>query len=630
MNTMSYFLQKFIYPMDPYQKRRINTTRIDINSKYRNKKDFMILDNNCVELCPNPLVFVDNGLMLVKYNGYKCFDIGDKIMIRGAVPRLLTLRSYISKGKPAFEIPSGCNFMKIYCQHEIPLSFDTDIIIKLSDVKGDRGTNNNISFLGSVPINLINGEHKVYLTLKSKKYRGVDDDYFKMSHKYFFIVLPTIMHCKEKPYELEDYNFKLMFDSICGVPIKDINKCHEIVEVCCDGLYVRIPFLCSDKCDSKSYGGNVVSLTKVGQMIYGYSEPNNYTVDLQNVFRNVISVQMVSCEIPNTAQIINCHCNKIYWYNLDDGEYLYSVCVIPGNYTAKELERVINKELERVDKISGSNIMHKEILGIEYTCKNYMKVSIDDNNGQVIFSSLNEFVLRDPFECAVSVNDGCELFICHPNHCVDKKGSFIRLCVSDDFMGIPKDVISGDHVITKIIDKDKYVVKINYICSLKTKGTKKIKVLVYLPNMFKLVYKKDSMMSILGFDKCDTNYGYIIRNNCQLNLFPPSYMLMVIDQCNTFYTLGKIKNAFAKIQLSERGILFNTFVPMFDSWDNPLKELSELGISFYWPNGKMVDFFGLDHSFTLEITTVNDIPINTEFNANTGKNYDPVIATEII
>ena len=52
----------------------------------------------------------------------------------------------------------------------------------------------------------------------------------------------------------------------------------------------------------------------------------------------------------------------------------------------------------------------------------------------------------------------------------------------------------------------------------------------------------------------------------------------------------------------------------------PIHEVSKLTFKFFSPNGELYDFNGIDHSFTLRITTLENIPEHTNINAETS-NY---------
>ena len=182
-----------------------------------------------------------------------------------------------------------------------------------------------------------------------------------------------------------------------------------------------------------------------------------------------------------------------------------------------------------------------------------------------------------------------------------------------------------------------------------------VNVFIYIPDTFRLRFDKpDTLGTVLGFrnpgaSTSITKFGtsisnsdqyafetatnalgqpIIIKNNA-LQMSGDNYIIMVADPIKTFYTLGKVRNAFAKIILcdSPGRILYNTFVNMFHTFDTPLHELHDLTISFYSPDGTIFDFNGIDHSFTLEIVSLLDIPSNTGLSANTGKNYNQIVSS---
>ena len=78
-------------------------------------------------------------------------------------------------------------------------------------------------------------------------------------------------------------------------------------------------------------------------------------------------------------------------------------------------------------------------------------------------------------------------------------------------------------------------------------------------------------------------------------------------------------------EIIKQWVLFNTHISATRYYQDPIHELSQLEIEFYAPNGTLFDFNGLEHSYTLEIVTVNDIPEGTGINANTGKNYNIIV-----
>jgi len=168
---------------------------------------------------------------------------------------------------------------------------------------------------------------------------------------------------------------------------------------------------------------------------------------------------------------------------------------------------------------------------------------------------------------------------------------------------------------------------------------------MYIPNIFRLLFDKpDTIGQLLGFPNVGetyavTKYDKTITNKDEYEpdispisvidtttpgdsiiLSGNNYILMVCDELNVIETFSTIKSAFAKILLIgiPGKVCFNTFVDTPKIFYEPIAELSTLSLSFYSPNGNLYDFNGLDHSFTLAITTLDNLPDNTNINTHTG------------
>ena len=76
---------------------------------------------------------------------------------------------------------------------------------------------------------------------------------------------------------------------------------------------------------------------------------------------------------------------------------------------------------------------------------------------------------------------------------------------------------------------------------------------------------------------------------------------------------------FAIIKWSENpgNVVFDSFVHTNKVFDSPLPSLSSLHIDIYHPDGRLVEFNGLDHSFVLEITELLFQPFETNISSKT-------------
>ena len=87
-------------------------------------------------------------------------------------------------------------------------------------------------------------------------------------------------------------------------------------------------------------------------------------------------------------------------------------------------------------------------------------------------------------------------------------------------------------------------------------------------------------------------------------------------------------NSFAKILLSGSpgDVLFNTFVNYPLEFDFPISILNILSIRFTYPNGSLVDFRNIDHSFTLRIIEKIVKNKNTGLNSKDSSFYENTIS----
>jgi hypothetical protein len=111
--------------------------------------------------------------------------------------------------------------------------------------------------------------------------------------------------------------------------------------------------------------------------------------------------------------------------------------------------------------------------------------------------------------------------------------------------------------------------------------------------------------------------NYLINN---LNNFGKRYILL---QCNNFNNCSNpnSKAYFYKILLAggSETILYNTFVEAPVFLNPPIRQLSELTFNFIDADGNDINFFNVDNSFTLEITSISNYPANTNLNNFTAR-----------
>jgi hypothetical protein len=102
---------------------------------------------------------------------------------------------------------------------------------------------------------------------------------------------------------------------------------------------------------------------------------------------------------------------------------------------------------------------------------------------------------------------------------------------------------------------------------------------------------------------------------------------MYINNYETIINNSNQTTAFAKILLSGNpgDILFNTFVNYPLEFDFPISTISEFNIYFTYPDGSLVDFRNIDHSFTLRIIEKVMHSYKTQINSKDTSYYESVI-----
>jgi hypothetical protein len=104
------------------------------------------------------------------------------------------------------------------------------------------------------------------------------------------------------------------------------------------------------------------------------------------------------------------------------------------------------------------------------------------------------------------------------------------------------------------------------------------------------------------------------------------YILMYINDYECVINNSNQLSSFAKILLSGNpgDVLFNTFVNYPLEFDFPIVTLTELNIKFTYPDGTLVDFRNIDHSFTLRVIEKTGTPYKTGLNSKDSSFYEMV------
>jgi hypothetical protein len=337
------------------------------------------------------------------------------------------------------------------------------------------------NFIFDIPVNYINKKQKVYPIISFDTNTG---RYIVDPHAYL-IRLPrrsnyNYLDGTSYDYTQSDYSnitdidinpvpinqivnentINIMFLNLYGIPLNYINADYPLSSNTRQGYHIikyigtdyyiidvnykaicenQNSFLISENTNSNIAndditlfnigGGEYCTIRLVSQVIDGYPNSYSYKISLNKEFHNISQVKLISTEFPNSYRLIsntlNNANNKIYWQNLDDGDYIYSISIDPGNYTPlmlqNKLELAFNNILrlpyinDTVDIIAdSSDIVRYDNFGNNKY--HIIKTNIDTTTDTVSFSAYKEILLFDTDNQKVLVIPDNEIIVKLEDH----------------------------------------------------------------------------------------------------------------------------------------------------------------------------------------------------------------------
>jgi len=638
------------------------THLINIDSKFRNTEPKNILDKKLYSINPSNIIITkDSKTVRININNHQ-FKIGDRITLRNIEAPSIELTE-------ALYLIKNFNYMIIYFpNHQINSDYQKyynifQIILgEIDDV--EKATAN-------IPINFLNNFHKVYL-INNNQINGIDIPINfltgtgltsqQLTNDYIAIKLPNVF-ISNKDYVLIRELVRISRTENGGIPISYLNADYPVNTNQRQGYHLIsnigknfIEFEASFKAYKSDvcFGDNIL-VGKIIDEIPAYPEISEYTIRLRRALNNVIKMELVSSEIPNTTNVvmeypISVSNNKLYWQNLDDGNFIYSVTIPEGNYTQSSLLETLNTAMNNVERIITTQ---------ESTIYNNFNLEFNLYTQEFRILPLKEDFLSNALFPSSIVIDGITrslLEIFHPGNSVEV-GDEITIENSKSIGEIPASVINQTHQVYSVnpLNETYRIILPAFNSRVVTKdetntaGGEEIKIISKGFSRF-LFNRQDTLGNILGFRDVGketsitpftseiSNKGkYINEENFNLNQVgkprnPISflnltgdnrYFLLYINDYDEIVTNTDAPNCFAKIILDGNPgeYLFNTYVNFPIEFDYPITSLSQLAIRITYPNGTLVNFGNVNHSFTLKITERQKNNSKTNIDSRTTNIY---------
>lgn len=660
---LHYLNEKGLY--DKNTKVRYNIDYVVIDSSFRNKIPNNIV-NNYNKLKSNSLSIKKNMLYVnIEPSEIQNYNVGDKISITDLNNFEQIYRSSTS-GNTIITFTSGKSYIQVnmnpntnVSQYTNYVNVDTtNVKVTISGVKGVKTVgfinyNDDTSgFIGNVPISFINSEHQIYITPPGTSITAQPN--------IFYILMPYVSDgtniatnsIYNITFSFNHYNFILVNQINANYPINSnqINGFQLIKEIGYDYIAFEIyPPLDLDIPANSGYEflnfGTCIYIGKIETTVLGYPLQNSYTISLNKLFTNVILIKLIDTSFTNPNKtIFECGCeknNRIYFQSIENLSEIQFIEIDAGLYNIDLLKQIIEKKFSEKSRNITDSIFNYDL--------NYNVIFNGDLSTNITtFESYKTKTLQVPIESVspiinpadTSVGTGTyTVTIKHENHGITSSTENILFSGFIEHLGLYASDLNGTQNVT-VIDKDRYQFTLTNINLNPTKSTtyggRSVKVRV--PSKIKLFFNyKDTLGKVLGFRNvgCDyaiTNFNYIIKNTdlyvneintnekCKkineiiLNKF--KYFFITCKQLPIITDTDKVTNIFAKIIMTDNDLLIDTFSITSQYYYDPIRELYELTLEFYYPNGELVDFNDCDHTFTLEITTYDDLPELTNITTN--------------
>lgn len=606
------------------------STIVNIDSTNRRQTSTNILGSDTYRLPNNPIhTYVDSPIVELSIAGTTTIQSGDSIVVKNVCGQQVNLMSSIEF------IPSS-SFVKILLSHHYQQHFDqhTTQYVTLSQT----GDNHNY---GNVPWTIVNGKHKIYLTSTAIEQPTFD---------YFYIKLPilfvpnTITNSENNIYQ---GTCTIDINNINGIPVKAINADypldnsvvgnHVVQDVRMSTQHNLTTTIIKIDCTIPAIrdgigGGDNIRITMVSKTLPAHPLPNQYSIPLSKTFHNIVKLEIIASEFPICTKLLydtpeDKRNNNFYWQILKDGDVTYHASMQAGQYTPALFAKAFMTAVLSTPRTT-STITNPHMNDIE--------IDIDLPTNHMSMRAYDDITLSQPFAYNETTNT---LVVSHDNHMLDI-GDRISITNADEFQNIPADILNGSHVITNVVNTDKYHIVLpmhdkttNTNANTTTTSNGGV-VRVRFPVSFRILCKQDSIMGTLGFNNIgntkavtvfakhitnltpynqedqldlyeDTMRTEIISNRIPRPMFVmEKYILMRCNDIHNINQAGSNDHYFSKINLLKRpeNCVFNGHLKQYLEFVQPIQHLSSLDISFHYPDGSLYDFDKKNHSITFLIT----------------------------
>jgi hypothetical protein len=673
---LHYLNEKGLY--DKNTKIRYNVDYVNIDSANRNISSRNMIKTN-IKTSQNSLSIFGNKLSIqLSESQTALFKVGDKITISNLNPveiKYKAFNSLLLPPPPIMTFTANQNYVQINinpnCNPDQYIYY-TNVntkhvkvtisgVIGVKKIGSDYYNDKTVAYIGNIPTSFLNSEHQIYITPPNTT--------ITPQQNVFYILMPYLSDGTNIATN-NNYTISFSFNNYNLIPINQINADYPVdsnqiygyqlinsIDTVKNTISIEIypPLDISTLYNSSIYQylnfGNSIYIGLIDNTIVGYYDSNNYVIKLNKLFTNVILVRIIDSFFYNPNKTIfstgENRNNRIYFQSVENIEEIQYIELDSGIYNLDKLKKEIEYKFSQKSRNISDPIFNYDLnYNITFDANKDTNVvsfySYKTKILQVPITSVNPII--DPTDMTIGVGT-YTITIKHDNHGITTPTENIVFSGFIDHLGILASDLNGEQTVT-IIDKDRYQftlnnINLNPLQKIITNGGRNVQVKV--PSRVKFYFNyEDTVGNVLGFRDVGkstsiTDFKYVINNydlyldepltdnngneivikQNAINLYNYNYFYITCAELPILTNSTKVSNILSKILINnESDILLNTFSITPSFYYDPIYELYQLTLQFYYPNGKLVDFNGLDHNFLLEITTFDNIPELTNLTTN--------------
>lgn len=399
------------------------------------------------------------------------------------------------------------------------------------------------------------------------------------------------------------------------------------------------------------FGGDNIRIRKINKIEEYYQNTNFYNYQFNETIKNIEDIKIINSAFPCYINNVTSKNNKLY-FKIYNNERIYLISLDTGYYTEKSLKTTIETKIKEIQLFSSSIFFNSEveineelnIFSLElFKCKSFNVLKIEsvyflksdnqlldckDFNDLENYSDLNEGKVLLTIDNFAFLEDNQKIIFKTDN-------DYIPFYIFDTLLYIPSKflksvnnlILDDEHKLFIVCD---FLKDIEQIQSLNQNINPEDKINltfdIYVPVKFSLLFNySDTFGSLLGFQNTGensafTSYNYVITNqtnyfnqstnlNNHINLMPYKYIYCVCDKIQNLKSKIKFINDredtniftifYIYKQKSHDNYVYNSFsqIQFLKGW---YEYLNNLTFYFYDPDGNLIDFQNLEHSFILE------------------------------